>query len=196
MVHGVEILLNIQINDPLISRVQVFQRLRYGPVTVSARSESIAVLTEISLVAQRQYLRCCLLYHSVYDGGDAQRPLFPVGLWDVDPSHRLRLVLLCPDLCLDLVSMLCKVPVKFFHRHLVDPGCAFVSLDGLDRRFEVLVLEYPLNQFHDLLLLLLLVKPPKISPPAFCLHGRTFPLAGHILGFGMFRACLQRFALL
>ena len=51
MVHCVKIFLNVQIDDPFIPLIQVFQNLINCHMCVSVGSESIAILTEVSLVA-------------------------------------------------------------------------------------------------------------------------------------------------
>ena len=195
MIHRVEVLLNVQINDPFATGVQIFQRLFHCCMTASVRPESVAMVAEIAFIAHAQYLRRCLLDHPVHYRRYPQRPLLSICLRDVYSPYRLRFISLRPDLLLDFFSVLRKIFVKRFHRHLIDARRTFVALDSMDRRFDVLLTQNPVNQFH-LLHLLLLVKLHENFPPPFDLHEHTFPLVGSILGFGLSVPCSQRFALL
>lgn len=69
VVYRVEILFNVQVYNPLVSLVQIFQCLAHCCVAVSVWPEPIAVFAEIPLVPPRQYLGSSLLYHPVHHCG-------------------------------------------------------------------------------------------------------------------------------
>ena len=59
---------------------------------VSIWSESIAVPIELCFTNRFHYLKDTLLYNPVKYRGYSQRTLFPIGFWNIYPSHSLRLV--------------------------------------------------------------------------------------------------------
>ena len=52
VVHGVKILLNVQIDDPFIPFVKIFQCFADCPMAIPVWPEAVAVVTEIPLIAE------------------------------------------------------------------------------------------------------------------------------------------------
>lgn len=111
--------------------------------------------------------------------------------------------LICHDLqCQDISQYLGLLPIRILiPRVLFLPVSACICLHVFGISFLPYawqstrqILPRSFYQFH-LLLLLLLVNMLKIIPSTFCFRGHTFPLVKHILDFGLFQPCLQRFAI-
>ena len=145
MIHCIKVLFDVEINYPVITAVQIIQDLLHCIMCASVRSESIAVSTERTVINAAQHLRHCLLYHPVHDCRYTQRPLFAIGLGDIDPADWHRPVLHVHDSPSDCLLVLCKVIVQVFCFHAVHTCRAAVSLNPPDRFFQILITQ---NHFH------------------------------------------------
>src|SRR5436305_13002683 len=92
MRNGVEIRLQISIYHPVATEVNPLVDLSQGLVRVLPRPEAIREILEARL-EQRfdDDLHCCL-HDTICNDRNAKRSLRPVGLRDVNPSHRQGLV--------------------------------------------------------------------------------------------------------
>ena len=182
MIHCVEILLDIEIYHPFISFIQILQYFFDRSMAVSSSSEPVTVFTVRRFIDPVQLLCDHLLYDSVSDCRYAERSFLSVGFRDIDPSYRLRLIFHFHNWGFDLLFMFFEISVNFIHRHLIDSRCAFITFDPSDCLIEVFFTQYLLNQFHSLLLLLLVkcseisqfLSPSGITTPCF----QAIPLFG------------------
>ena len=71
---------------------------------VPLRSIGVAVLMEIGLEDRQKNDDHGCLHYAVFDCGAAQGPQFPVGLGDVNPTHRTGCVGFALQLLLEVVA--------------------------------------------------------------------------------------------
>lgn len=115
-------------------------------VRAPARSKPVAVFAEGGVDQRLQHLQQCLLDQSIYDRRNAQLTLAAVRFGNHHLAYRTgpvasrqqRLANVRPALAQQLGSLLNAEPVH--------PGCAFVGLDPLPRRLQVLSRQRRLQQ--------------------------------------------------
>ena len=92
--------------------------------------EAVGTLVELGLADRLQHLQDALLYDAINNGGNPQRPCFPVGLWDFYPPYRAGIV--PTELFLDKPDELLLLHrSQMFNRPLIHARstASFVSLD-------------------------------------------------------------------
>ncbi len=90
MIYVIKELLYINVYDPFISLVQIFQCLFYGIMATSSWSETITKLTEYFLInVYNRLSNSSLLYHSLQNRRDSQWSLFSIILWNINSAYWL-----------------------------------------------------------------------------------------------------------
>jgi hypothetical protein len=72
-----------------------------------------------------------LLYHPLHNTRDAQRPLIPIGLRDIHPTHRLRLIGPIKQVLADSSPVRTSEGTKVFQDHPITAGRPFVGFHAL-----------------------------------------------------------------
>ena len=101
----VEELLQVYVNYPLRSLVEVFQKLLNGLLTAPAGAEAVAVLLELCLEDGREDLDNRLLEGAVDNGRDTELAYASVGLRYLNPPYGAGLYLRSRMDCLILVQL-------------------------------------------------------------------------------------------
>ena len=146
MVDGVEELLEIDVDHPASTFLDVRARFAHGAVRGTARSEAVAVLGEAGIESRLQDLQEGLLDEPIEHGRDAELSLAAAALGDHVPSHRLRLVGAREQLLADLLPVRDQVRRQVIHGHPVDAWAALVLTNSLQRGLQVLPFERELEQ--------------------------------------------------
>ena len=92
MRNGVEIRLQIRIDNPVASEVDPLVDLSQGLMGALPRSEAIREILEARLEQRLDDDLHCCLNHTISNDRNAERSLRSVGLRDINPSDRQRLV--------------------------------------------------------------------------------------------------------
>ena len=124
MIHFVEEARDIRLHDPTVDATVEFSAQLVAAMTRSGFSLAVAdaSFAEVRLVDAFQYPRGAQLHDLVFQRGDAQRALAPVGFGDVGPLYIPRPVALPDQAVQQVVQILRQVLLILAHRDAVHPG--------------------------------------------------------------------------
>ena len=125
--YVVKELLQVYVNYPFTSLVEVFSEFQYCLFTTSAWAEAVAVLLKLFLKSGCEDLTYRLLQNSV---NNARYPKFPypsLRLGYLYPPHRLRAVLPRKDGLLDTFPIRIHVVTHLFDGHAVYARCTSIG---------------------------------------------------------------------
>jgi hypothetical protein len=148
VVDPIKEFLQIDVHHPFISRLGILLGLLHSVVGTASGSKPIAVRRELPLKDRREHLCDRLLEQTIHHRRYPQQPHSALRFGYLYPPHGTGLIGSAFERGPDLQPMLLQVRPQVFHRHPVDPRCACVALDSLQRCEQVLAFPYLFPQLY------------------------------------------------